>query len=342
MMLKQKGRSFSDGEKQGCLTISGTGVYLPQRVVTAAELDGKTGRPDGWTARHTGVLERHWVDQETQSEMGAWAARAALQDAGLGLQDVDTLICASGTPEQPIPSTAARVLAALDPSSSHLAAYDMNATCLSFLVAFDHAALLIETGRAHCVLLVSTEIASAGLDFRDSESAALMGDGAAAVLLQRAEGGSRVLDFQMRTFPEGVGFAEIRGGGTLLHPSRHPFCAADHLFRMRGKDLFKLVSQHLSQQVRGLMESQGVGWRDIKAIVPHQASGPAVNLLCKKLKIPDEKMVRTFAKYGNTIAASLPMALHDLRERMPLEKGDKVLFVGTSAGVSIASLLLEI
>ncbi len=326
----------------GCFRISGTGVYYPNRVVPAVELDRKIGKRDGWTEKHTGVLERRWVEEETQSAMGAAAARAALQDAQMTLGNIDTLICGSGTPEQPIPCTAAKVLAELDPAATHLAAYDMNATCLSFLVAFDHAAQLIETGRADCVLVVSSEIASAGLDFSDPESAALMGDGAAAVVLQRTVGGSRVLDFQMRTFPEGVGFAELRGGGTLLHPSKHVFRAEDHLFKMRGKELFKLVSQYLGKQVREVMERQSVNWSDIKAIVAHQASGPAVNLLCKRLKIPQEKMVRIFPKYGNTIAASLPMALHELRTQTNLEMGDKLLFVGTSAGVSIATLLLEI
>lgn len=327
---------------EGGFRISGTGVYYPNRIVSAVELDRKIGKREGWTERHTGVLERRWVDQETQSEMGAAAARVALKEAQLELRDVDALICGSGTPEQPIPCTAAKVLAELDPGATHLAAYDMNATCLSFLVAFDHAAQLIETGRANCVLVVSAEIASLGLDFNDPESAALMGDGAAAVVLQRSVGGSRVLDFQMRTFPEGVGFAELRGGGTLLHPSKHAFRAEDHLFKMRGKELFKLVSQHLGKQVRELMESHAVDWSDIKAIVAHQASGPAVDLLCKRLKIPQEKMVRIFPKYGNTIAASLPMALHELRTQTTLAKGDKLLFIGTSAGVSIATLLLEI
>ncbi len=341
-MTRQNETSFAVSSSFRSFALLGTGVYLPQRVVAAAEIDGKIGKRTGWTAAHTGVLERRWVEDETQSEMGAAAARAALDDAKLGLAEVDVLICASGTPEQPIPCTAARILAELDPRATHLAAYDMNATCLSFLVAFNHAAQLIETGRAGCVLVVSSEIASAGLDFGDAESAALMGDGAAAVVLRRVESGSRVLSFEMKTYPEGVGFAELRGGGTLLHPSLHPFRPEDHLFKMRGKELFKLVSKYLGDQVEAVMGKHGVAWGDIKAVVAHQASGPAVSLLGKRLGVPEEKMIQVYPKFGNTIAASIPMALHELRSQTALRRGDKLLFIGTSAGVSIATLLLEI
>lgn len=322
--------------------VAGTGAYLPSRIVSASELDRMMGRAEGWTARHAGVLERRWVEEETQSEMGAMAAKQALAEEGIELREVDTLICASGTPEQPIPCTAARILGAMDNSASHLAAYDINATCLSFLVAFDHAAQLISTGRSRCVLLVSSEIASAGIDFTDAESAALMGDGAAAVVLRREAGAGKVLAFKMRTFPEGLELAELKGGGSLYHPKRRAFRLEDYLFRMKGKQLFKLVSQRLGAQVSSLMREQGLSWKDIKAVVPHQASGPAVDLLGKRLGIPEEKLLRIYPKVGNTIAASIPMALHELRQKTPLQRGDKLLLVGTSAGVSIASLLIEI
>lgn len=341
--MKIRSENAPAGDRSsGRFKICGTGICLPQKVVTASELDRLIGKPDGWTARHTGVLERRWVEGELQSELGAAAARAALQEAGLDLGAVDVLIGASGVPEQPIPCTAARILAELDPAAKEVAAYDLNATCLSFLVAFDHAAQLIETGRANCVLLVSSEIASLGLDFSEAESAALMGDGAAAVLLRREEDGGRVLASRMQTFPEGIAFAELKGGGTRHHPTRCTFRKEDHLFHMKGKELFRLVSQHLGRQVAALMDAEGISWSGIKAVLAHQASGPAVELLGNRLGIPEEKLVRIYPRCGNTIAASLPMCLHELRQGMALESGDRVLFIGTSAGVSIASLLLEV
>lgn len=321
--------------------VVGTGIFLPERVVTAADLDRKIGKASGWTARHTGVLERRWVSRQTQSEMGAAAGLMALKDANLELNDVDLLISASGTPEQLIPCNAARILSKLDAKATHIAAYDMNATCLSFLIAFDHAVQLLRTHRASCVLIVSSEIASSGLDFSDPGSAALMGDGAVAIVVKKQAKASCIVSFEMQTFPEGVEMAELRGGGSLLHPSKNTFQHQDYLFKMDGAKLFKLVSRHLRTQVERVMNRHSVEWKDIKAIVAHQASGPAVNLLCKRLRIPEKKLIKIYAKYGNTIAASIPMALHELRNQTVLKKADKVLFIGTSAGVSIATLLLE-
>lgn len=321
--------------------VVGSGWYLPKRVVKANEIDGMIGKREGWTAARTGVLERRWVGEESQSWMGARAAEAALEKAGLSLGSVDLLIAACGTPEQPIPCTGARILAELDSAGGSIAAFDVNATCLSFLVALEHAVMRIETGRSECVLIVSSEIASFGLDPSEAESTALMGDGAAAVVLQRCDSGSRLLYSRMQTYPEGVDMAELRGGGTLYHPSRRAFEKRDHCFRMEGRSLFKLVAKHLVGQVEAAMASQSFVWADIRSVVVHQASGPAVELLAKQLGVPDAKLVKLYPRLGNTIAASLPMGMHELMESGKLDTGDKVLFIGTSAGVSIATLILE-
>lgn len=310
-------------------------------MVGAGEIDALTGMRSGWTAERTGVRERRWARGETQSQMGAEAAGQALADAGVFLEEVDVLIGACGAAEQSIPCTASRILSELAPRSRHVAAYDVNATCLSFLVAFDQAAMLVETGRANCVLIVSSEIASCGLNFQEAESAALMGDGAAAVLIKRVEGGSHVLSYEMRTLVEGVELAEIRGGGTRCHPRRVMYQESDYLFSMDGKGLFRLVVAPLVEMVETMLDREGLKMEEIKAVVAHQASGPAVELLSKRMGIPDGRLIRLYQKYGNTIAASLPMGLHELYQRGDLKQGDKVLFIGTSAGVSVATLLLE-
>lgn len=170
--------------------IKGTGKYLPERQISDAELDLVLGTPAGWVNKITGVGVRHYAGEgETASMMGAKAAEAALADAGLSFEDIDCLVCTSGTKEQPLPSTAVFIQQAMGQADSGVPAFDIDATCLSFLVGLDVMSYMVEAGRYRNVLLVATEIASAGLNWEDKESSALFGDGAAAVVIGPAEAG---------------------------------------------------------------------------------------------------------------------------------------------------------
>lgn len=164
--------------------IKGTGKYLPERTVSDAELDDILGTPPGWVNRITGVGTRRYAGpEETASFMGARAAEAALADAGLRFEDIDCLVCTSGTKEQPLPSTAVFIQQAMGQADSGVPAFDVDATCLSFLVGLDLMSYMVDAGRYKNVLLVATEIASVGLNWQDKESSALFGDGAAAVVI---------------------------------------------------------------------------------------------------------------------------------------------------------------
>ncbi len=321
--------------------IVGTGEYLPARVVTAEEIDRRCHQPDGWTRRHTGVIRRHFVEEESAAFMGAQAVTRALLSSGSEIPDL--LVCASGTPQQLIPCTAA--LVARELGWSGLPCYDINATCLGFLVALEHAAARLTLGKSRRVAIVCTEIASKGLNWKEPEAAALMGDGAAAVILTRSPEGSdaALLATAMETWPEGAGLTEIRGGGSAQPAKDHQagINTDDYLFHMDGPKVFRLAAKHIDRFVTSLIGGQADRWDRVDWVIPHQASPLAIRHLSRQLGIAGEKRIEIAADCGNTIAASMPMALHRAIQAGKIQRGQQTLLLGTSAGFSLGGALLR-
>ncbi|CAM3358913.1 MULTISPECIES: beta-ketoacyl-ACP synthase III [Saccharibacillus] len=323
--------------------ITGTGRYLPGDGISAAEIDDRLGTEPGWVMRKTSVANRHFVGAETASHMGAQAAREALERAGLVFADIDCLVCASGTMEQPIPCTAALIQRALGEEQSGVPCFDINATCLSFVTALDTLSYLVDAGRYRRVLIVSSEIASKGLNWSDKESAALFGDGAAAAVVERSAAGepSRILHARMTTHSAGAHHSEIRGGGSgLPSASYSEAAAADYLFSMDGEGIFRQASRLLPAFMQELLGGAGLSMADFKLVVPHQGSVMAMRLLQRKLGISEEQMLYIAPYYGNVIAASIPLGLDRAVREGRLERGDNVLLVGTSAGLSLGGVAL--
>ena len=219
-------------------------------------------------------------------------------------------------------------------------------TCLSFLAGLDVAASLIACGRYRNILLVSSEIASKGLNWRgDLETAGNFGDGAVALVLQPPAAGTgtvTLLAAAFETHHEGVGHCYIPGGGTRRHPAFIPGdYAALGYFHMSGREVFRLSSRVLPPFIDRLLASAGLRVADLDWVVPHQASRLGLDHIRKRLDIPAAKVVDIFDRYGNQIAASLPMALAALRQRADWRPGQKVMLVGTGAGLSLGGILLE-
>lgn len=324
--------------------IIGTGKYMPSRVVTDEEMDALLKTPRGWVRKTTDVAVRHFVGEgETSSYMGARAAEAALKAAGLTFADIDCLVCASGTKEQVLPSTATLIQQALGEEMSGVPAFDIDATCLSFLAGLDLMSYLVDAGRYRHVLLVSTEIASVGLNWNDKESAALFGDGAAAVIIGPSEGDehSGIIGSSIRTYSKGARLSEIRGGGTRMHAREHNArTEADFLFHMNGQAIFKMASKLLPDFVDELMAPANLRMADMNAVIPHQGSAMAMRLMRKKLRISEEQLVYITPNHGNTIAASIPMGLHEAVHQGKINRGDRVLLIGTAAGLTLGGMIL--
>ncbi|MBB6214311.1 3-oxoacyl-[acyl-carrier-protein] synthase-3 [Anaerosolibacter carboniphilus] len=326
------------------IKILGSGKYLPARIVTSAEIDRKIGVAEGWSEKKSGVKHRRFVENETASYMGKMAILDALEDAGLNCNDIDCIIGASGSMEQPIPCNAALIQEELGLEDSGIPCFDVNSTCLSFVVGLDMAAYLIEGGRYRNIVLVSSEISSIGLNWEQNESSALFGDGAAAFIIGKSkpEESSRIITSRLETYSKGAHLSEIRGGGSKYHPREHSEqTKGEFLFDMDGQAIFKMTSKLIEGFIHRLFETCNLRMKDMRMVIPHQASKVAMNLVRKRLGIDEGRFMTIIENHGNVIAASIPLALHEAIKQNRIQRGDTVMLLGTSAGLSIGGMIFE-
>ncbi len=322
--------------------ISGTGNYLPQSKVSSSELDNRLGLPQGAVEKKSGLVSRHFASShETTSYMGAKAAIAAIENAGITLNDFDAIISACGVSEQPIPCTAALIQKQLGLESSSISCFDVNSTCLSFITALDVASYLIEGGRFKRILIVSSDIASSGINWNDMETCTIFGDGAAACIVEKSDGGSRILASHHITDSSGSTFCQFEAGGTRIPPLQSAENPMSSLFFMDGKKVFKLASKMLENMIEQLFDKAGITLDDVRWVVPHQASLLAMHHIRKRFNIPDHKFVNIYAHHGNQISASIPTAFHHLVQTEVINRGDMVFLMGTGAGLSAGGIILE-
>lgn len=321
----------------------GTGHSLPSRRVSSRELDAQLQHPPGTVERAGGVNRRHFAGPgETAAQLAAKAALQAMQAAGIGLDDVDCLVAASGTMDQGMPCNAALIHRELGLSARAIPAFDVNASCLGFLAALDTLAWPVAAGGYNKVLIVAADIASCGLDWNTLDASAIFGDGAAAAIIgPSGKDASRLLGSALSTLSEGADLCRIPAGGSRHHPSRidQPFEPLAK-FRMDGKGVFKLASQHLPGFVERLLAQSGLRPDQLDWIVPHQASQLALAHLTRRLGFARDKVVDIFAEYGNQVAASLPTALDIAVRDGRIRRGQNVLMLGTGAGLSLGGIVL--
>jgi 3-oxoacyl-[acyl-carrier-protein] synthase III len=321
--------------------ISGIGSYLPERIVTNAELEASMHLTPGWIFERTGVLERRRCTSESSAQMAAAAARDALRMAALTPGDITAFIGASSTPQQAIPCTAVFVQRELGAPEGDSACFDVNATCLSFLAALDVAARLVAGGAHRHVVVFSAESAAHSLNPDEPESAVLFGDAAAAVVVSHAGASASALHLtRLRTWHSGAELSQISGGGTLHHPNDPTTTSAHNLFAMRGPQLFRKAAPLLRPFMDDLCASAGWERHDIAAVVPHQASRHGIELGWKMLGFDEEQIVVNLASRGNCIAASMPLALAEAVAAGRVQRGDKVLLFGLAAGLSLGGAAL--
>jgi 3-oxoacyl-[acyl-carrier-protein] synthase III len=316
--------------------IAGSAVALPRCAIPSTHVDKISGQAQGATEAQFKIANRYWAEpDETSSLLASKAAQAALDQADWDPMTVDAIIGACGVMEQPIPGTAAIVQRRLGLGDSGIAAFDINATCLSFLMAFDRALAGFALGEWRRVLVFSADIASAALDFSEPEASVIFGDGAAAFALS-SDGPHERLAHLFQTFGDAADVCRLEAGGTRLRPHEdmHAFLAGSK-FQMDGKSVFKATALRFPAFLDALLDKAGVEPAEIETIVPHQASAAALEHLKRSLPGGHMKTIDIFSKYGNQIATSLPHALHVARTTGRLAPGSTSLLVGTSAGVSL-------
>ncbi len=322
--------------------IAGLGKYLPEKIVTSTELEARLGIPSGWVEKTTGVQSRRYVEHETVSEMATAAAREALSMAGLQPSDLDAIIGASAGVRQAIPCTAAFVQRELGAPDGKSACFDINATCLGFVFALQTAAHLITAGVYKTVLIFSSEIATFSRNPEQWESAVLFGDAAAAAILTATPAGepSAIWHSRFETFSSGADLTQLVGGGTLHHPNDPATTPQMNMFDMDGPAVFKKAVRLLPPFLQKF--SNELGWQagDFDQVIPHQASGHGLKLLSTRFGFKPGSVFIHLHERGNCISASIPLALTEAMQAGRIRRGDRVLLVGTGAGLTLGALAL--
>jgi 3-oxoacyl-[acyl-carrier-protein] synthase III len=323
--------------------ICGTGAAVPEQVLASEAIDRQFGLPAGTVFARHGVRERRQTTTENAAQLAVEAADMALRNAGLEWTDIDCLVAASATMDQALPYNAAMVLAALGAQARPIAAFDIGASCMSFLVGLDTLSYLVESGRYRHVMIVSSDIATFSLDWSTLGESALFGDGAAAVVIRKSTPGesSMILESRIETFAEGATYCAIKAGGSRYHPRRmsesiDPFS----LFHMDGPRLLRIVSRELPRFFKRLLDDAGVTAAQLRLVVPHQASRLALDHLARRLSIDTARIVDILECFGNQVGASLPSALHHAVMGARMNRGDRIVLLGSGAGVTIGGIVM--
>lgn len=326
------------------IRIAGIGIYLPDNKVTSYSLDEHFQLPPGSIAQKSGVDSRHFASSETSSFMGKIAAQRAIENANLNISDIDCIVSACGVMEQAIPVTAVLIQKALGLENTCVPCFDINSTCLSFVTALDVISYMVASKRYKNVLIVSSEQPSKGINPEDINTYSLFGDGAAAVVIQNSdsEDNSEILHAKIETYTAAMNYCIFEGAGTKYNPTAANKVSADkHYFKMDGKSVYKQAIKLVPNFIDKFFEETPFSISDIDVVIPHQASGIALQHMQKELQIPNDRFVNIIATHGNQMAASIPTALYSAINAGQLKRGQTALLIGTGAGLSISAVLIR-
>jgi 3-oxoacyl-[acyl-carrier-protein] synthase III len=314
--------------------IVGTGMSVPERVLTNADLERMVDTSDEWILARTGIRERRIAaPDECLSSFTVPACRNALEMAGLKGSDVDLVICATVTPDQPFPATSTRIQDQI--GANRAAAFDLAAGCTGFVYGLGVAQQFLQTGWAKTALVVGGEVLSKIVDWKDRNTCVLFGDGAGAVVLRAEEDGDRgLLGTALRSDGSLANLVELPGGG-----SREPHTAATlengrNFLKMRGSETFKIAVRSIAEISDEALTSCGLGHKDVTWFIPHQANRRIIEAVGQRLEVPEGHTYINVERFGNTSAASIPIGLDELNRGGKIHPGDILLFSAFGAGLT--------
>lgn len=322
--------------------ILGTGSYAPERILTNDELSQTVDTSDEWIRTRSGIRERRIAAaDEACSDMGVAAARRALEDAGVAPAEIDLLVVATVTPDMPMPACACIIQHKLGlPTTA--ACFDLNAACSGFVYALDTACAMVGSGRYRKALVIGVEKLSAVVDWQDRTTCVLFGDGAGATVIGGSDEPERgLLGTRLGTFGEGAELLCIPRGGSRAPATVESVAARDHCIRMKGKEVFKLAVRGMDEAARDILEQHGIRADQISLVIPHQANLRIIEAISQYLELPMERFFVNVDRYGNTSAASIPLALDEARRAGRIRPGDLTLLVAFGAGLTYGSALIR-
>ncbi|HVT87218.1 MAG TPA: beta-ketoacyl-ACP synthase III [Tepidisphaeraceae bacterium] len=321
--------------------IAGTGSYVPEKRLTNEDLSKMVDTNDEWIVQRTGIRERRIVgSHESTATLASHAATRALQAAGLEPKHIDLILVATITPEMSFPSTACFVAASLGLDSTP--AFDVSAACSGFIYVLDNAAAYIKSGKYKTVLIIGAETLSRVTDYQDRGSCILFGDGAGAVIMQRSNERDRGLLYSS-LYADGHGWEMLHCVPGSKHPVTEAMVAGrQHLMKIKGRDVYKFAVQRFHELIEDAMRKCELKADDVKLIIPHQVNQRIIDSAMERLNLPPEKAYVNIDRYGNTSAASIPIALDEAVRAGRCVRGDTVIFVAFGAGLTWANAVVRI
>ena len=320
--------------------IIGIGKYVPERVLTNAELEQMVETNDEWIVTRTGIRERRIAaPEQATSDLAFNAAQRALSSAGLTAEDIDLIVVATITPDMFFPSTACLLQNKL--GASKAAAFDLSAACSGFIYGLATASSMIATGMYKHALVIGAECLSRITDYTDRNTCILFGDGAGAVVLGAVPEGRGFKSFELGADGGGGDLLKVCGGGSRLPSSAETVADKKHFIHMAGNDVFKFAVRIMGGAAEEALRKAGLEKSDIDLFVPHQANIRIINSAINRLELPEDKCMINLDKYGNMSAASIPVALAEAVEAGRVQEGDTVVLVGFGGGLTWGASVLN-
>jgi len=314
-------------------------MSVPEKVLTNADLEKMVDTSDEWIVSRTGIRERHVAGQgETTATLSVKAARAAMDKAGIIAADLDLILVATSSPDYLLPPVSSMIQHQL---GAHCGAFTLVAGCTGFVYGLATAQQFIASGAYKTILVIGAEIITKFVDWTDRNTCVLFGDGAGAVVVQASTEKTGVLAFELGSDGEGAQHL-MMNLGVANPPSQAVIDNRDHYIRMNGREVFKFATRTLARSVAEVIGRSGLSTDDIDLLIPHQANERIIEVAAKQLGMPMDKVFVNIAKYGNTSAASIPIALCEAMDQGRCQLGDTIVMVGFGAGLTWASAVVQL
>jgi 3-oxoacyl-[acyl-carrier-protein] synthase III len=329
------------GQRPRSVRVTGWGMYAPERRLTNADLERVVDTNDEWIVQRTGIRERRVAAaNETTATLSAIAGKRAIAVAGLEPDDIDVILVATLTPDYWMPSTGALVKEAIGNTTA--AAMDVMAACSGFVYAYSSADAYLRAGTFRHALVIGAETLSRFLDFSDRSTCILFGDGAGAVVLSASdEEGGGLQGLELTTDPDGAYMIWLPSGGARSPASGQTLARGEHFVRMEGRETYRYATKTLASSALTAISRAGWDPSEIDLFIPHQANVRIIESVAKGLNLPMDKMFVNVDRYGNTSAASVPIALAEAVDMGRIKVGDKVVLVAFGAGLTSGAIALE-
>lgn len=320
--------------------ITGWGSAVPARVLTNADLEKLVDTSDEWITSRTGIKERRVVGEgESTVTLAVTASRQALERAGVSPRQVDLVICCTATPDYLFPATACLVQHEI--GAEKAGAFDLEAACSGFIYGISVGSQFVRTGEYKTVLVVAAEALSRFIDWQDRATCVLFGDGAGAVVLQASDAKSGLLSFVLGSHGVGGDLIKLPAGGAKYPATLDTIQNRGHFIKMNGQEVYRFAVRIMGDAAVEALDKAGLEYKDISLFIPHQANLRIISSIAERLKLDTTRVYIDIAKYGNTSAASIPIALCEAIDEGRVQEGDNLLFVAFGAGLTSAAAIVK-